>query len=118
MTHEPTSIGPNHTPATCYLCGRHAVGLGLGSARNSDDPRWLCALCAMLCDQIRAVSKFDTYEDNALGKAIDMVGHLVERNGSDLADWSERQVREFVTMLILSFGEAIREQVRTKEVPF
>lgn len=43
-----------HDPADCHVCGRHAVGVGVGPTRaSSEDPRWLCAECALLVEHIR-----------------------------------------------------------------
>lgn len=121
MPHNPTSSGPPlHTPTTCWCCGRHATGIGMdGFGRDGrGDPRWLCDLCVPLMHQIRAARTFDTYEENAVTATILGVGDLVAEWGSDLAEWEEAQVRQFVTEIILGFGDAIREQVRSTEVPF
>jgi len=121
VTHTPTTNGPPlHKPTTCFCCGRHATGIGLeGFGWNGDgDPHYICQQCAPLIQQIKATMRFDVYEDNAVQAAIEAVGPLIERNGSDLADWSEQQVTEFVTSVILEFGSSIRKQVREGEVPF
>lgn len=119
--HDPTSTGaPHHTPTTCWVCGRHATGIGLeGFGRNGDrDPHWLCQQCVPLIEQIRSTTRFDVYEERALDATIEAVGPLVERNGSDLAAWQYEQVREFVASVVLEFGNSIRGQVREGEVPF
>lgn len=125
MTHTPTFHGPTHTPTTCFLCARHATGLGLGREKNAkgyavgDDPRWLCELCALLAGQIRSVIKFDKYEDNAVEAVKDSaVAPLVERNGTDMAEWTDEQVTELIVEVVLGYGAAIREQVKNNEVPF
>lgn len=121
MPHNPTSTGaPLHTPTTCWCCGRHATGIGMeGFGRDGkQDPRWVCELCAPLIEQIRAARSFDVYEENAVAATILGVGELIEEYGPDLGAWTEAQVQQFVMQIILGFGDAIREQVRSTEVPF
>lgn len=117
MPHDPTSVGPNFTPTTCWCCGRHATGIGIGQPSRGE-PKWLCEFCIPLIAHIRAVKRFDVYEQRAVTYAIDNVGPLVEKFGVDLSEWSEEQRTEFATEIILGFGHSIREQVRMQEVPF
>jgi hypothetical protein len=123
MTHAPTSSGPPlHVPTTCWCCGRRANGAGIGefpSARHPKaDPKFLCDLCIPLAAQIRASLKFDHYERAAIEAAIESVGPLIGEYGTDLAEWTDDQRKDFVTQIILFFGASIREQVKNKEVPF
>lgn len=121
MTHAPTSSGPpNHTPTVCFCCGRRAHGIGIGDfgRDGKGDPKWLCQLCIPLIDQIRSAQRFDIYENNAIDMTIEAVGPSIEANGSDLGSWNESQVRQFVVDIVMGFGDAIRKQIRTKEVPF
>lgn len=119
MTHEPTSSGPpHHTPTVCYCCGRRAAGIGIGTFGRGQDPKWLCELCIPLLEQIRSAQRFDEYENAAIDMTIEAVGPSIEANGPDLSQWNESQVRQFVVDVIMSFGEAIRTQIREKAVPF
>lgn len=121
MTHTPTSTGkPNHTPTTCFVCGRRATSIGMeGFGWNGDhDPHWICEACIPLLQQIKAVRSWDVYEQNAIAAAVDGVGDMVERFGADLSAWSEEQAHEFAGSIILGFGDSIRKQVKESEVPF
>lgn len=121
MTHSPTSSGPpHHTPTTCWCCGRRAFGIGIGEfgRRGDGDPKFLCEACIPLIEHIKAVVRFDEYEQNAIHATIEAVGPLIEKFGTDLAEWDADQVEEFVTAIILGFGHSIREQVREREIPF
>lgn len=121
MPHDPTSSGPpHHTPTVCYCCGRRAHGIGMEGFGwdGKRDPHWLCELCIPIMQQIKAVVRFDAYETRAIDATIEAVGALVGANGTDLGDWSEDQVREFVSEIILQFGHSIRKQIREQEVPF
>lgn len=82
------------------------------------DPNFLCENCIPLMAQIKATTRWDVFEQNAIAATIDAVGPLVEEFGTDLSGWSEAQVEEFIGSVILSFGTAIREQVKTGSVPF
>ena len=121
MTHAPTSTGaPHHTPTTCWCCGRHAHGIGLkGFGRSgNDDPHWLCQQCILILEHIKAVTKWDLYEQRAISASVEAAGPLIEKFGTDLADWSEEQAEEFAATIILGFGDSIRKQVTDGEVPF
>jgi hypothetical protein len=117
MTHAPTSTGaPHHVPTTCFCCGRRATGIGFGDFKT--DPHWLCQQCIPLLEQIRSARRFDVYENSAIDMTIEAVGPSIEANGADLSEWTESQVRQFIVDVIMHFGDAIRTQVRTHEVPF
>lgn len=121
--HEPTcGPAPAYTPTTCWLCGRRAEAIGIGKFPTErhphNDPHFLCTHCLPLVSQLKATVRFDTYESNAIDAVIEKMGPVVENNGTDLSDWSEDQVRDFVVEIILGFGDAIREQVRASGVPF
>ncbi len=121
ITHEPTSTGaPSYSPTTCWLCSRRATGVGVGSFGwdGKGDPHFLCENCIPLIEQIRATTSFDRYEKDAIQETIEMAAPFIERFGSDLGDWTEEQVTEFVAGIILGFGTSIRRQVRSQEVPF
>lgn len=121
MPHNPTSSGPpNHTPMTCWCCGRRATGIGMDQFGRDQlgDPRWLCELCVPLMEQIRAAQRFDVYENHAIDIAIETVGPRIEEYGADLGGWNESQVRQFVMEVIMAFGDGIRKQVRSGAVPF
>ena len=113
MTFSPTQI--DQTPAVCFCCGREATGIGLGAAsRANTDPRWLCEACVaegrVLFDAARRDLR--PYERQAVTRAMEAVGPLVEANGSDLAEWDETQVEAFISAIWRACGDGLREAVR------
>ena len=105
----------DHDPTTC-ICGRHAIGIGI-SNRN-DPPTWLCHECSLMVDTIKNIRRIGPYEIKARAGGMEAAGPLVERNGSDLAEWSEEQVLEFCGVVWRGVSDRIRELVRNDEAPF
>jgi hypothetical protein len=113
------SIPDHHIPAECLVCKRHAIGIGLGNDRTLSRPQWLCAECAIMCDQIRNVKRLDMYELSALDAAGAQAGSYLDTIGkSDLATLNELEWREFLKRVVLSFGNSIRKQIREHKAPF
>ena len=114
---EPTHV--DGTPAVCFSCGKHAIGVGIGALkRAADDPRYLCAECLLIAEQIKHVRRWDAYESQAVLGGMDAAGPLVEAFGSDLAEWDEGQVRQFIATVWRGCAYRLRELVRSQEVPF
>lgn len=121
MPHDPTTSGPpHHTPSTCYVCSRRATGIGLaGFGWNGDqDPHFVCPQCVPLIEQLKSMTKFDVYEENAIAATVEALGPLVEEFGFDMSEWSAEQAERFVAEVVLGFGHSIRTQIRENEVPF
>lgn len=85
---------------------------------GTKDPHWLCENCIPLMAQIRATTRWDLFEQNAITATIESVGPLIGEFGTDLGEWTEPQIEEFIGAVILNFGTAIREQVKSGSVPF
>ncbi len=103
-------------PAECFLCRRHATGIGAGDGRR---PRWVCDDCIPQIKEIRQVRNFDPYEKRARADAGDKAGAFLEGIGkTDLADLSEEEWQQFLTTVIHEFGESLRRQVAELRAPF
>jgi len=118
MVFTPTHAGdPTKTPACCHICGRHALGVGVGSDRG--DPKWLCAECVQIMEQIRNTRRFDPYEIDAVKAAGETAGEYLDGiDKTDLAELSEDEWRTFCRTLIDAFGVSMRKLIREGSVPF
>jgi len=115
--HDPTVDPDSGSPTTCWCCGRHAVGVGVGQPSRGD-PHYLCEHCLPLIAQIKATTKFDEYERVAIEQAVEALGPLIDQFGPDLSEWNEQQATALVVEAILAFGTAIRQQVKDRSLPF
>lgn len=117
MTFQPTHV--DNTPAVCNICGRHAIGIGIGDMRRpTDDPRYLCSECVMIVEQVRRLRRMDPYELQARQGGMDAAGPLVEEYGADLSAWSEEQVLIFCGTIWKGCADRLRELIRAGDVPF
>jgi hypothetical protein len=110
------TIPPEHIPADCHFCGKHAIGLGIGS--NAKDPRWLCAECSLILEDFKKIKRADAYEIRARQGGMAAAGPLVEEWGSDLAEWSEEQVLKFCGTIWDGCAAELRRLVRNNDAPF
>lgn len=109
----------NDEPADCAICGMHAIGVGLGFTHSRDkDPRWICAECALIVEDIRKVKRMDAFELKAREGGMDAGGPYIEQYGSDLSEWSEDQALQFVGAVWRGCATRIRELIRGNEAPF
>lgn len=108
-----------HDPADCWVCSRHAIGVGVGLTNPRDkDPKWLCKECIMAIDDLTRIRRPSAYELKAREGGMDAAAPLVEQYGSDLAEWSEEQVLMFVGTVWRGCADRMRELVRDGAVPF
>lgn len=114
MTFTPTQ-DDSKNPTTCFTCGRHALGMGIGDPRV--DPKYLCEECSMMMRQIKSIRQFNTFEKAAVAYAVDAVGPFIKRYGSDLAEWEEEAAEEFIQAIWVACGDGLRRAV-AEEVPF
>jgi len=106
----------NHEPDTCFVCQRHATGLGVGDARN---PRWLCQECSLIAEQIRSTKRLDMFEVNALEGGLEAVGEYLDEIGKyDLSTFTDIEARMLVKRAWLAVGNSIRKQIREHRAPF
>ena len=116
MVFFPTHAGePELRPACCHLCGRSPLGIGIG---RRGDPKYLCEECLELGKLLCGIRRFDIFEDRALTATIEKAGELVEKNGTDLGEWTEDQVEEFCATIIMAFGDYLREEIKSNAAPF
>lgn len=115
MTFEPT-VTTKQDPSVCHVCGRHAIGIGIGDHK---DPRYLCRECLTLIERIRSVRRFDPYEEKAIDGAVDAVGdYLAEIDKTELADFNEAQRRGLVRVAVQGFGDSLRNLLESGIAPF
>lgn len=115
MTFEPTAT-TKHDPSVCNVCGRHAVGIGIGDAGK--DPRYLCRECVTLIERIRSVRRWDPYEIKARQGGMDAAGEVIERYGSDLGEYSEDQALELVGAIWRGCADELHRVLENREAPF
>lgn len=101
-----------HDPTTCYVCTRHAIGIGVGSFK---DPKWICHECALVIEDVVRVKNFDAYELKALDGAVDAVGEFIESIGgkTELSDYDELEQRMLCKAAITGFGNRLRSLIRS-----
>lgn len=107
---------PMEEPADCWLCHRHAEGLGVGTPQQ---PKWLCKECLVMADDIRRARRLDAFEVLALTDAgADGGAYLDSLGKTDLAELTEHEFRDFVRKVVLGFGASLRQQIREGRAPF
>lgn len=121
--HEPTH--ENGTPSVCYCCGRHSVGVGIGTVKlRSDetwkgDPKFLCTECIMILEPLKQLRRLDPYEVDALDAGMDAVGDFLEQIGkTDFSEMDELEVRMLVKTAWMGCSDGIRTLVREQVPPF
>lgn len=113
---QPTVDPATRFPTTCYCCGRHAHGAGIGNPQQ--DPRFLCPECLLMLDQIKSIRSWLPLERAAVSRAVDAVGPFVQRHGSDLSQWEEDTAEEFIRAIWGACADGLRGVIRDREVPF
>lgn len=121
MTFNPTSDATGY-PTACYCCGRHALGLGIGTpgSRNpaERDPKNLCEECAMMLAYIKEVRSFNGYERAAVKFAVDRLAPIMTEKGTDLSEWEEEDVEDLCRSIWVWCGDGLRAAIKSGEVPF
>lgn len=118
MTFSPSHAGDaTRTPTTCYACGRHAIGIGMGNGER--DPKWLCAECVPLIDHLRHIKRFDPYEIDAVDGAVEAAGEYMGSIGkTDLAEFEADEARVLCRTIVQAFGDRLRAVIREGRAPF
>lgn len=111
----PTAV--NDTPATCYACGRHAHGLGIGNRR---EPKYLCEECLDILEHVKSVRRWTPYEYSALNGGIDAVAEFIDSIGgkTELSEFTEAERQGLVQAAWGGCANRLREVVKSGEVPF
>lgn len=97
-------------PTACLTCGFHAHGIGIGNPQQ--DPHYLCPECMTLLTEIKDIRQWNGYERAAVDHAIEAVGPMISKNGTDLSTWSSDQVEEFVRAVWAACGDGVRDAVK------
>src|SRR5690349_6383505 len=107
---------PNHDPDACHVCGRHALGNGVG---KHPDNRWLCAECLPLLEYVKDIRRWDAYEIKASELAGNDAGAYADSIGkTDMALMDDVEWMTFRNTMIRGFGKHIRYLIRNSEAPF
>src|SRR5690606_27604632 len=96
-------------PTTCHICQtERAIGIGIGFTSNRDkDPRWLCAECALIVEDIRKIKRMDAYELAALDKVDEIAGEYAASVGkTDMADFEDIERRMLWKTVVQGYGNA------------
>lgn len=108
---------PLDNPECCFVCRRRADGLGYSDNPDSNKRiGWMCEDCAHseIGKAAYAIptKTFDVYEARALQSAGQAGGEYLDAIGqTDLAELDPHNFTVFCTILIETFGTAIRAQV-------
>ena len=102
-------------PTTCHVCGRQATGLGVGTLR---DPKWICAECVPIIDEIKRMRRPTAYEIKAREGGMEAAAPLVKEFGPRLDEWTEEQALQFVGACWRGTADRIRELIKQGEAPF
>lgn len=125
MTPQPaalpaTAARPDLDPADCHVCGKHAVGVGIGFAsRGDNDPRWLCDECIAIIEDIRKIRRLDPYEMKAREGGMNAAGDYIEEIGkTDFAEFEPDQVLTMCGRIWDGCAKELRRLIRAGEAPF
>lgn len=103
-----------HTPADCFMCGKRAIGIGLGLTHSRDkDPKWLCAPCSLLLEDFRKIKRMDAYELKAREGGVEAAGEYLSSLGkTDLAEFQEEEALMLVGRIWDGCANHLRALVR------
>jgi hypothetical protein len=111
------TIPPEHIPADCHFCGKHAIGLGIGP--NPKDPRWLCAECSLILEDFKKIKRADAYEIRALdGGDASAENYCADIGKTDMADMDDLERRMLWKAVWDGCANELRRLVRNQEAPF
>ena len=103
-------------PTTCHVCGRQATGLGLGTLR---DPKWICAECVPIIDEIKRMRRPTAYELKAREGGMEAAGEYLRKLGkTDLAEFDEDEALMLCGVIWRGTADRIRDLIRNQEAPF
>lgn len=106
-------------PSTCWICTRHAVGIGLGFTNNRDkDPRWICQECVLDIERLRLARRPTVYELKAREGGMDAAASLIEEFGPDLSEYTEEQALMLCGAIWKGCADRLRHLVAEGEAPW
>lgn len=105
---------------TCHVCGvERSIGIGIGFTHSRDkDPKWLCAPCSLMIEDIRKIKRMDAYEHRALDKVDDIAGDFAAEHGTDIAQYDELTRRMLWKTVVQEYGRELRNAIRSNDAPF
>lgn len=103
----------------CHVCGvEKSIGVGLGlTSKHDKDPKWVCAPCALIIEDIRRIKRMDVFEHAALDKVDEIAGEYAADHGTDMAAMDELTRRMLWKAVVQGYGNALREGIRN-DPPF
>jgi nitrous oxide reductase accessory protein NosL len=101
-------------PTVCHVCQtQRSIGIGIGFTHSRDkDPRWLCAECALIIEDIRRIKRMDAYEHAALDKVDDIAGDYAAEHGTDMAGYDDLTRRMLWKTVVQGYSNALRDAIR------
>lgn len=119
---QPNAVAHNspdpYTPTDCHVCGRHAQGVGFEPKRKGEEPRWLCAECLLIIEDIARVRRFDPYELKARAGGMEAAGSFIEAHGPDLSEYTEEQALMLCGVIWKGCADEMRRLIRSGDAPF
>lgn len=115
MTAAPQTAAPN----VCHVCGFTGCGIGLGFTTPRDkDPRWLCAECALIVEDIKKIKRMDAYSLKAREGGVEAAASVIEAYGTHLEDYTDEQAAMLAGAIWKGCAARLRELVRNNDAPF
>lgn len=101
-------------PTTCHICQvNRAIGIGVGFTTSRDkDPRWVCADCSLLLEDIRRIKRMDAFEHAALTAVDDIAGDFAAEHGTDIAEYDDLTRRMLWKTVVQGYGRELRRGIR------
>ena len=104
----------------CHVCSTaRSIGIGIGFTNSRDkDPKWLCAECSLIIEDIRKIKRMDAYELRALENVDEIAGDFAAEHGTDMAAMDDLTRRMLWKTVVQGYGNALREGIRNHDAPF
>lgn len=105
-----------HTPTTCYVCTRQAIGIG---ASPKPPYNWLCRECVVSIQDLSSIRRPSAYELMARKGGMEAAGDFLSSLGkTDLAEFEEEEALMLVGKIWDGCAKEMRRLVREGAVPF
>lgn len=105
-----------HDPSTCYVCTRHAIGVGVSPKQPYN---YICKECLMAIDDLTRIRRSTAYELKAREGGMEAAGEYLQSLGkTDLAEFEEEEALMLVGAIWRGCADRLRTLVRDEAVPF